>query len=166
MTPMEKAERTQERHIVVFRLNNTLFALDIRSVQEIVQQSDIVLVPGAPPFIMGIVNLRGGIMAVVDTKRLLGIGETSSDKVLVMVAQIGEHLVGFTVDEVEQVTRVASDSIEPVSDLVSPEEARRLEGILKLDGKLVLLLDANRLLDEETIEATMSQSASPVTQRR
>lgn len=105
-------------------------------------------------------------MAVVDTKRLLGIGETSSDKVLVMVAQIGEHLVGFTVDEVEQVTRVASDSIEPVSDLVSSEEARRLEGILKLDGKLVLLLDANRLLDEETIEATMSQSASPVTQRR
>jgi purine-binding chemotaxis protein CheW len=150
-------EEKQERNIVIFRLNRTLFALDIQNVQEIVQQSDIVSVPGAPPFILGIVNLRGRIMAVVDTKRLLGIGETSTDKVLVMVTQIGEHLVGFTVDEVEQVTRVASDAIEPVSDLVSPEEARRLEGILKLDGKLVLLLDANRLLDEETLEATMSQ---------
>jgi len=157
MTPTEKAERTQERHIVVFRLNDTLFALDIRSVQEIVQQSDIVLVPGAPPFIMGIVNLRGGIMAVVDTKRLLGIGETSSDKVLVMVAQIDEHLVGFTVDEVEQVARIASDAVEPVSNLISSEEARKIEGVLRLGGKLVLLLDANRLLDEETLEAAMSQ---------
>jgi purine-binding chemotaxis protein CheW len=120
-------EEKQERNIVVFRLNGTLFALDIQNVQEIVQQSDIVSVPGAPPFILGIVNLRGRIMAVVDTKRLLGIGKTSTDKVLVMVAQIGEHLVGFTVDEVEQVTRVASDSIEPVSDLVSPEKRGALK---------------------------------------
>jgi purine-binding chemotaxis protein CheW len=152
MTPMEKAERTQERHIVVFRLNGTLFALDIRSVQEIVQQSDIVLVPGAPPFIMGIVNLRGRIMAVVDSKRLLGIGtHDATDKVLVMVAQIGEHLVGFTVDEVVQVARIADDAVEPVGDLVAPEEAQRLEGVLKLDGQLVLLLNAERLLDTETL---------------
>lgn len=148
--------KQQERHIVVFRLNGTLFALDIRSVQEIVQQSDIVPVPGAPPFILGIVNLRGRIMAVVDTKRLLGIGATPADKVLVMVAQLGEHLVGFTVDAVEQVTRIAPDMVEPVGDLVASEEARRLEGVLKLDGKLVLLLDAARLLDEETVAAAVS----------
>ncbi|MCS7186893.1 MAG: chemotaxis protein CheW [Armatimonadetes bacterium] len=158
MVKVADEKQEQERHIVVFRLNGTLFALDIQSVQEIVKQSDIVSVPGAPPFILGIVNLRGRIMAVVDTKRLLGIGETSADKVLVMVAQIGEHLVGFTVDEVEQVTRITSDMVEPVSDLVSPEEARRLEGVLKLDGKLVLLLDANRLLDEEVVSASLAQS--------
>jgi len=154
----EKQERKekQERNIVVFRLNGTPFALDIQNVQEIVQQSDIVSVPGAPPFILGIVNLRGRIMAVVDTKRLLGIGETSTDKVLVMVAQIDEHLVGFTVDEVEQVARIASDAVEPVSNLISSEEARKIEGVLRLGGKLVLLLDANRLLDEETLEAAMS----------
>ena len=95
-------------------------------------------------------------MAVVDTKRLLGIGETSADKVLVMVAQIDEHLVGFTVDEVEQVARIASDAVEPVSNLISSEEARKIEGVLRLGGKLVLLLDANRLLDEETLKAAMS----------
>lgn len=154
----EEKQQERERHIVVFRLNGTLFAMDIQNVQEIVKQSDIVSVPGAPSFILGIVNLRGRIMAVVDTKRLLGIGETPADKVLVMVAQIGEHLVGFTVDEVEQVTRITEDMIEPVNDLVSPEEARRLEGVLKLGGKLVLLLDANRLLDEETISSSLPQS--------
>ncbi len=153
MVQVTNEKREQERHIVVFRLNGTLFALDIQSVQEIVKQSDIVSVPGAPPFILGIVNLRGRIMAVVDTKQLLGIGETPADKVLVMVVQIGEHLVGFT--EVEQVTRITTDMIEPVSDLVSPEEARRLEGVLKLNDKLVLLLDAKRLLDEETIAASL-----------
>ncbi|MFN4180080.1 MAG: chemotaxis protein CheW [Armatimonadota bacterium] len=157
MVQVTNERQEQERHIVVFRLNETLFALDIRSVQEIVKQSDIVSVPGAPPFILGIVNLRGRIMAVVDTKQLLGIGETPADKVLVMVAQIGEHLVGFTVDEVEQVTRITADMIEPVSDLVSPEEARRLEGVLKLNEKLVLLLDADRLLDEETIAVSLEQ---------
>ncbi len=144
-------EQQVERHIVVFRLNETLFAMDIQSVQEIVQQRDIVSVPGSPPFILGIVNLRGRIMAVVDSKRLLGIGETKGEQVLVMVAQVGEHLVGFTVDEVLQVTRIAANDVEPVGDLVAPDEARRLEGVLKLDGKLVLLLDANRLLDEETL---------------
>jgi purine-binding chemotaxis protein CheW len=145
-------KRQEERHIVIFRLNETLFALDIRSVQEIVQQSDIVSVPSAPSFILGIVNLRGRIMAVVDSKRLLSIGETPiADRVLVMVAQIGEYLVGFTVDEVVQVTRIAAEAIEPVGELVAPDEARRLEGVLKLDGKLVLLLDADRLLDEETL---------------
>jgi purine-binding chemotaxis protein CheW len=153
----QEQKEKQERNIVVFRLNGTPFALDIQNVQEIVQQSDIVSVPGAPPFILGIVNLRGRIMAVVDTKRLLGIGETSTDKVLVMVAQIDEHLVGFTVDEVEQVARIASDAVEPVSNLISSEEARKIEGVLRLGGKLVLLLDANRLLDEETLEAAMSQ---------
>jgi purine-binding chemotaxis protein CheW len=153
----QEQKEKQERNIVVFRLNGTPFALDIQNVQEIVQQSDIVSVPGAPPFILGIVNLRGRIMAVVDTKRLLGIGETSTDKVLVMVAQIDEHLVGFTVDEVEQVARIASDAVEPVSNLISSEETRKIEGVLRLGGKLVLLLDANRLLDEETLEAAMSQ---------
>jgi purine-binding chemotaxis protein CheW len=153
----QEQKEKQERNIVVFRLNGTPFALDIQNVQEIVQQSDIVSVPGAPPFILGIVNLRGRIMAVVDTKRLLGIGETSTDKVLVMVAQIDEHLVGFTVDEVEQVARIASDAVEPVSNLISSEKARKIEGVLRLGGKLVLLLDANRLLDEETLEAAMSQ---------
>lgn len=157
MVQVADEKREQERHIVVFRLSETLFALDIQSVQEIVKQSDIVSVPGAPPFILGIVNLRGRIMAVVDTKQLLGIGKTPADKVLVMVAQIGEHLVGFTVDEVEQVTRITADMIEPVSDLVSPEEARRLEGVLKLNDKLVLLLDAKRLLDEETIVVSLEQ---------
>ncbi len=154
MMQVEKEQRQeqQERHIVVFRLNETLFAMDIKSVQEIVQQSDIVSVPGAPPFIMGIVNLRGRIMAVVDSKRLLGIGETKGEKVLVMVAQVQEHLVGFTVDEVEQVTRISAEDVEPVGELVAAEDAQRLEGILKLDGKLVLLLDADRLLDEETLE--------------
>jgi len=152
----QEQKEKQERNIVVFRLNGTPFALDIQNVQEIVQQSGIVSVPGAPPFILGIVNLRGRIMAVVDTKRLLGIGETSTDKVLVMVAQIDEHLVGFTVDEVEQVARIASDAVEPVSNLISSEEARKIEGVLRLGGKLVLLLDANRLLDEETLEAAMS----------
>ncbi|MCC6037168.1 MAG: chemotaxis protein CheW [Armatimonadetes bacterium] len=153
----QEQKEKQERNIVVFRLNGTPFALDIQNVQEIVQQSDIVSVPGAPPFILGIVNLRGRIMAVVDTKRLLGIGETSTDKVLVMVAQIDERLVGFTVDEVEQVARIASDAVEPVSNLISSEETRKIEGVLRLGGKLVLLLDANRLLDEETLEAAMSQ---------
>lgn len=157
MVQVTNEKREQERHIVVFRLNGTLFALDIQSVQEIIKQSDIVSVPGAPPFILGIVNLRGRTMAVVDTKQLLGIGETPTDKVLVMVAQIGEHLVGFTVDEVEQVTRITTDMIEPVSDLVPLEEARRLEGVLKLNDKLVLLLDAKRLLDEETIAASLEQ---------
>ncbi len=144
-------EQQVERHIVVFRLNETLFAMDIQSVQEIVQQSDIVSVPGSPPFILGIVNLRGRIMAVVDSKRLLSIGETKGEQVLVMVAQVGEHLVGFTVDEVLQVTRIAANDVEPVGDLVAPDEARRLEGVLKLDGKLGRLLDANRLRDEETL---------------
>jgi purine-binding chemotaxis protein CheW len=101
---------------------------------------------------MGIVNLRGRIMAVVDSKRLLGIGtHDATDKVLVMVAQVGEHLVGFTVDEVVQVARIADDAVEPVGDLVAPEEAQRLEGVLKLDGQLVLLLNAERLLDTETL---------------
>ncbi|GBC99748.1 Chemotaxis protein CheW [bacterium HR17] len=154
---MQTAEaKQQERHIVVFRLNGTLFALDIRNVQEIVQQSDIVQVPGAPLFILGIVNLRGRIMAVVDTKRLLGIGATPADKALVMVTQLGEHLVGFTVDAVEQVARITPDMVEPIGDLVTPEEARRLEGVLKLDGRLVLLLDATRLIDEETVVAAMA----------
>jgi chemotaxis signal transduction protein len=55
------------------------------------------------------------------------------------------------VDEVVQVARIADDAVEPVGDLVAPEEAQRLEGVLKLDGQLVLLLNAERLLDTETL---------------
>ena len=156
--------------VVSFMLQNQAgkkedYAIPIEQVREIRSVEKITRVPKSESFVKGIMNLRGLIIPVIDVKEKLGLGSqgTTSVKQRILVANIGDALTGLLVDEVDQVMRIQTKDIDSAPQATS-ESHHYIQGIAKLDQKLVILLDANVLLlgkKGEKQETTKSAQASP-----
>ena len=156
--------------VVSFMLQNQAgkkedYAIPIEQVREIRSVEKITRVPKSESFVKGIMNLRGLIIPVIDVKEKLGLGSqgTTSVKQRILVANIGDSLTGLLVDEVDQVMRIQTKDIDSAPQATS-ESHHYIQGIAKLDQKLVILLDADVLLlgkKEEKQEAPKSTQASP-----
>ena len=114
----------------------------------------ITRVPKSPEFVEGVVNLRGSVIPVVDLRKVfcLPAGEETKDTRIVVVDIRGQH-IGCLVDEVSEVLRIPSDSVEPPSSLVSSSaDSDYLLGIVKLEGRMIILLDLNKVLADGQAE--------------
>ncbi|NOZ28590.1 MAG: purine-binding chemotaxis protein CheW [Chloroflexi bacterium] len=144
----EAVGSVREEQLVVFRLGDELYGIDINRVQGIERMQRVTKVPRAPEFVEGVINLRGQITPVIDLRVRLGFERVEATKESrIVVVMMGEDRVGLVVDGVDGVTRVPVDRIEPPSDLVKSEEAAYLRGIAKLDGGLLVLLDLDKVLE-------------------
>ena len=137
--------------LVSFNLGSEEFGVDIGMVQEIVRMPEITRVPRTPDFVEGVVNLRGKIIPVVDLRKRfrLPVTETTKSTRIIIVTMNG-RTVGMIVDGVSEVRRISADAVEPTPEMVaSAIDASYLKGIAKLDGRLVILLDLNLVLNQE-----------------
>lgn len=143
----EQKDTANEMQLVVFDLASEYYGVDIGDVREIIRMQTITRVPGAPPFVEGIINLRGQVIPVVDLrKRLeLDISEQTADSRIVWVT-INDQDVGVMVDAVTEVLRIPISSIEPPSSMVSNVESDYLRGIAKMEDRLIILLDMSKVL--------------------
>ncbi len=143
----EQQDTATEMQLVVFDLASEYYGVDIGDVREIIRMQTITRVPGAPPFVEGIINLRGQVIPVVDLrKRLeLEISEQTADSRIVWVTINGQD-VGVIVDAVTEVLRIPLTSIEPPSSMVSSVDSDYLRGIAKLEDRLIILLDMSKVL--------------------
>lgn len=160
MNTATKAARTGEtRQLVVFSIADEVYAVDIHQVKEIIRVPEITRVPRTPEFVEGVVNLRGSVIPVIDLRKRLGFeaGEAGRDQRIV-VMEMGEQTVGMIVDSVSEVLQVAVEDIEPPSPYVLSIDSQYIVGIAKLEERLVILLDAGRVLSAEEREA-MAQIA-------
>ena len=141
-----------ETQLVVFDLASEYYGVDIGDVREIIRMQSVTRVPGAPEFVEGVINLRGRVVPVVDLrKRLkLNVNEQTKESRIVVVDISGRD-VGVIVDAVTEVLRIPLSSIEPPSSMVTNSDSDYLRGIAKLESKLVILLDLNKVLS--TIES-------------
>ena len=142
-----------EIQLVGFRVGQQSYALPIASVREIVRPPEITVVPQSPGHVAGIMNLRGQILPVVDLRKRFGQPAEASTKNRVLVispAAAGGKLIGLLADAASEVLKIAPEAIEP-----SPPEALGLfcennqgyvTGVAKHMGRLVILLDVNKLL--------------------
>jgi purine-binding chemotaxis protein CheW len=121
---------------------------------------DITKVPGAPPFVEGIINLRGNVIPVVDLRKrfALEVSERNRDN-RILVVDIGGQDIGVVVDAVTEVLRIASDSVEPPSAVITTADSVYLLGIVKLEGRLVILLDLEKVLTETEKNALTETAA-------
>ena len=145
-----------ERQLVVFDLSTESYGVDIGAVREIIRLQEITKVPRTPEFVEGVINLRGGVIPVIDLRKRfeLPVADETSDNRIVVV-DIGGQNIGVVVDAVTEVLRVSADSIEPPSSVITTSESEYLLGIAKLDDRLIILLDLNQVLseaDQETLE--------------
>ena len=142
-------EQGTERQLVVFDLAGEVYGVNIEAVREIIRMQAVTYVPDAPHFVEGVINLRGRVIPVVDLRKRFGltVSEETADS-RVVVVDIGGESTGVIVDAVTEVLRIAENSIEPASSLVTTEDSYYIEGIAKVDDRLLILLDIEQALSE------------------
>jgi purine-binding chemotaxis protein CheW len=135
------------RHLVCFRIGKETFGADIFSVREIVRVPEITHVPGAPSFVLGVINLRGRIISVVDLGQRLGLAQTASAPASrILVVNLNGVTVGFLVDAATEVMKLSEEAVEPTPQVTGSLDADYLEGVGKVEDRLILLLDLQKVL--------------------
>ncbi len=127
------------------------YGVEILRVQEIKGWDHVTRVPYTPPYVLGVMNLRGMIVPVIDLRTRLNLEKRNFDaSTVVIVVRVqssrGEKTVGIVVDAVSDVFSVAADSIKPVPELGGMADGACVRGITTVDGKMVMLLDVNTLV--------------------
>ncbi len=138
--------------IVTFRVGTEVFALDILKVHEIIRFQQLTRVPNLPSYVEGVLNLRGKVIPVVGLRQRIGLERMEQcDTTKIIVASVKDDVLGFMVDSVSEVLRISASIVEPAPRLGEGEQ-RYVSGVGKVNDQLLLLLDLDKLLnqDEET----------------
>jgi len=139
--------------LVTFEVGAEEFAIPILSVQEINRMMEITGVPQSPVFIEGVINLRGKIIPVMDLRKRFNV-ESSSDvsNSRIIVVEVAHRVIGFMVDRVNEVLRIDSGIVEPPPSVVSGVDSEYVQGVGKLDDRLLILLNLDRLFSDEDLQ--------------
>lgn len=149
---MEPARLDREENIlqlVTFHVEEEEFGVNILDVREINRMMEITRVPHAPDFVEGVINLRGQVIPVVDLRKRFGLPSVERTKeARIVVVELGDKVVGFLVDSVSEVLRVTHARVEPPPPIVGGIESEYIQGVVKLEDRLLILLDLQRLLTQ------------------
>ena len=159
----QRTTGNREEQLVVFRLGQEAYGVDIGQVQGIERMQSITRVPHTPEFVEGVINLRGQVTPVIMLRTRFGLESTEhtrETRIVVVRMKDADAGVGLVVDAVEGVLRISSDQVEPLSELVASVEAEYLRGIARIEDKLLILLDLEKILTWQ--EARALQNADLV----
>ncbi|OPY24151.1 MAG: purine-binding chemotaxis protein [Methanomethylovorans sp. PtaU1.Bin073] len=143
--------------LVIFQLGGEEFGVDIMAVQEIIKMPEITAIPQAPEYVAGVINLRGKIIVVVSLGKKFDIQSCDkNEEYKVIVVELENQVIGMMVDSVSEVLRIPSSSVDPAPDIIkSGVSSNYIQGVGKLDDRLLILLDLRNVLsDYETEELT------------
>lgn len=133
---------------VGFRIGQQAYALPIGAVREIVRPPEITAVPQSADEVAGVMNLRGHILPVIDLRKLFQQASETTPKSRVLVMSLETKLVGLLVDSASEVLKIDSTEIEPGTKLLGDYHESYVTGVAKYGGRLVVLLDPNKLLPQ------------------
>ncbi len=153
MVDSSTVAREDEIQLVVFMIEKEEFAAEINQVREIVSLDKITKVPSAPPFVFGVVNLRGKLVTVVDLHKRLGFKRTIPvDKSKMIVSDLKDGVLGMMVDSVVEVLRIPEGQIEPPPPMSTGQiDTKYILGIAKTKERLIVILDLENVLMDELI---------------
>ena len=153
------ASSAQLLQLVSFHLGGEEYALEILRVQEIIRMMDLTRVPNSPDFVEGVINLRGKVIPVIGLRKRFGMSAKDYDKqTRIVVVEVAGNVVGFVVDSVNEVLRIPADTVEPPPRLTKLDR-EMVSGVGKLDNRLLLMLDVEKLLSQSE-QAAMSGVAA------
>ncbi len=135
---------------VTYRLDEETYGINVMQVQEVLRYTEIAPVPGAPDYVLGIINLRGNVVTVIDTRSRFGLPPTDiSDNTRIVIIESDEQVVGILVDSVAEVVYLRSSEIESAPNVGTEESAKFIQGVSNREGHLLILVDLNKLLNED-----------------
>ncbi len=143
----EKLAASATQQFLTFALGAEEYGVEILKIQEIKGFSAITPLPNAPPYVKGVMNLRGTIVPIVDLRKKFGMPEeTYTAFTVIVVVQVQGQIMGFIVDAVSDVLTVSEVDIQPTPDLHGQVDTTFLNGLAKTGEKLVILLDIDKVL--------------------
>jgi len=152
----ESSAATQKKNsaqFVGFQIDAQEYAFPIEQIREIVVLDKVTRTPQVPDYCEGVSNLRGAIIPIINVRKLFGLDPRPADgETRIIVVQVGDKTMGCTVDTVSQVIRIPEESIQPAPETVTAGGADYISGFARLDGRVVILLNINELLNPEQLD--------------
>jgi purine-binding chemotaxis protein CheW len=142
---------------VTFILMDEIYGINVMQVQEVLRITEIAPVPGAPAYVLGIINLRGNVVTVIDTRTRFGLPTKEVDDASrIIVIESEKQVVGILVDAVAEVVELRETDIDAAPNVGTEESSRYIQGVATQEESLLILVDLNKLLtDEEWQEISM-----------
>lgn len=135
---------------VTFRVEDETYGINVMQIQEVLRYTEIAPVPGAPDYVLGIINLRGNVVTVIDTRKRFGLMQADvSDQSRIVVLELEGQVIGVLVDSVAEVKYIQQSEIEIAPNVGNEESARFIQGVCNKDGDLIILVEFEKLLSEE-----------------
>lgn len=143
--------------VIVFQIENEEYAVPVNQVGSIERLESITRVPRTEKFVKGIINLRGVIIPVIDLRLRFGMEETSyTELTRIIIIHLDQIEVGLIVDVANDVIDIPDDAIESAPEVVGTIHVDYISGVAKLDKRLIILLDLQKILATEEIEQLQS----------
>lgn len=141
---------------VTFQLGDELYGVNVLQVQEVLKYTEITPVPGAPHYVLGIINLRGSVVTVIDTRARfnLDIKTDLDDATRIIFVEVKGHIIGMLVDSVAEVVSMKSSDIETSPNISNDdnENSKYVQGVYSTDEEILVLIDVDKLFNDDDLE--------------
>ena len=135
---------------VTFKLDNETYGINVMRVQEVLRYTEIAPVPGAPSYVLGIINLRGNVVTVIDTRQRFGLNSGEiSDNTRIVIIEADKQVVGIMVDSVAEVVYLRQSEIETAPNVGNEESAKFIQGVCNKNNELLILVELDKMMSEE-----------------
>ena len=135
---------------VTFRLDNESYGINVMQVQEVLRHTEIAPVPGAPTYVLGIINLRGNVVTVIDTRQRFGLTPAPiTDNTRIVIIEADKQVVGILVDSVAEGVYLRQSEIETAPNVGTDESAKFIQGVCNKNNELLILVDLEKMMTED-----------------
>lgn len=155
---MNENMTNETNQYLTFKLDEEVFALDIRKVREVLEYTTVTKVPQTPPFMRGVINLRGGVVPVVDMRLKFGMEKTENTvNTCIIISEIlideESTILGALADSVQEVIELEPSQIEPAPRMGTRLKTEFIRGMGKRDGEFIMILDIDKVFSAEDMES-------------
>ncbi len=135
---------------VTFRLENETYGINVMQVQEVLRYTEIAPVPGAPSYVLGIINLRGNVVTVIDTRKRFGLTcSDTTDQTRIVIIESDSQVIGILVDAVAEVVYLRQSEIEATPNVGNEDNAKFIQGVCHKNDELLILVDLEKFMTDE-----------------
>lgn len=135
---------------VTFTLDHEIYGINVMQVQEVLKYTEIAPVPGAPSYVLGIINLRGNVVTVIDTRKRVGLSSVEvTEQTRIVIIESRKQVIGILVDSVAEVVYLKESEMESTPNVGSDVSSQFLQGVCNRDNHLLILVDIDKLLTDE-----------------
>jgi purine-binding chemotaxis protein CheW len=135
---------------VTFKLDNETYGINVMRLQEVLRYTEIAPVPGAPSYVLGIINLRGNVVTVIDTRQRFGLDTAEvTDNTRIVIIEADKQVVGILVDSVAEVVYLRQSEVETAPNVGNEESAKFIQGVCNKNNELLILVELDKMMSEE-----------------